>query len=117
MLQAEIREEQNDHTRQAIAYGESDKKLVLQQSSDVVRRISGLEEEIESWTTSPRSPTKIDVTVKEKELEAAREQQNHLVNWWRKKNYEIEEWYAELMVPTPGYWEDQPELASLPMER
>ena len=55
------------------------------------------------------------ISAKREELTLQRDLQQAMVNWWKKKGEEIEEWYGELAVPTPGYWEDERlDLAELP---
>ena len=91
---------------------------MLAHSARLLQKITELEQEIEDCSRLPRERWAEKIAAKEKELDIQREYQMTMINWWKKKNAEIDEWYAELAVPTPGYWEDHhSDLASLPPER
>ena len=102
-------------TREAISYGEADRKLVLENSARVSHKILELEQVIEEWTKKSPSSSQREthqqwieaISAKKEELSVQRELQQAMINWWKKKGEEVEEWYAELAVPTPGYWEDE----------
>lgn len=105
-------------TREAITYGEADRKLVLEKSMRIAQRIQELEQDLEEWTKMPPPPPSpsgddshqqwVEITTAKREkIVTQTEMQQAMVNWWKKKGEEIEEWYGELAVPTPGYWEDE----------